>query len=133
MMDWTTIVVSAIGGGGLLTGVVEVIKSVILKKKTPYDMLMDMLAEQKKFYQERNADYEREKMDSAEKSSVIMQSHFCRHRFKDPDTPCPVDTANDERLKKRCERCSYTPIEPDLPDSRPPRFNHRNAENEEFD
>lgn len=45
------------------------------KKKTPYDMFMELMAEQKRFYEARNADYEREKLDSAEKSSVIMKSH----------------------------------------------------------
>lgn len=106
-MNWTEIVVAALGGGTLITGIVEVIKAKIDKKKTPYDMLMTLLDEQKKFYQERNADYEREKLDSAEKSSVIMQSHFCKHKYKDPDIVCPVDVANDKRLKERCTRCSY--------------------------
>lgn len=107
-MNWTEIIVTALGGGGLITGIVEIVKARIDKKKTPYDMLMDMLAEQKKFYQERNADYEREKLDSAEKSSVIMQSHFCAWKYKDPDVVCPVDRANDDRLKKRCDRCAYS-------------------------
>lgn len=77
------------------------------KRKTPYDMFRDLLAEQKKFYEERNADYEREKLDSAEKSSVIMQSHFCKHKYTDPNIICPVDVANDKRLKERCTRCGY--------------------------
>ena len=81
------------------------------KRKTPYDMFRDLLAEQKKFYEERNADYEREKLDSAEKSSVIMQSHFCRHRYDNPDIVCPVDEANDDRLKRRCDRVGYCPID----------------------
>ena len=106
-MDWTTILVAALGGGGILTGVVEIVRTIVDKKKTPYDMFMELMAEQKKFYAERNADYEREKLDSAEKSSVIMQSHFCKHKYSDPNIVCPVDKANDERLKKRCERCSY--------------------------
>lgn len=80
------------------------------KRKTPYDMFRELLAEQKKFYEERNADYEREKLDSAEKSSVIMQSHFCKYKYSDPNIVCPVDTANDERLKKRCDRVGYCPI-----------------------
>lgn len=111
-MDWGEIVVAALGGGTVITGVVEIVKAKIDKKKTPYDMLMTLLAEQKKFYQERNADYEREKLDSAEKSSVIMQSHFCAHKYTDPKIVCPVDKANDERLKKRCARCVYEPIAP---------------------
>lgn len=97
---------------GLLTGaggVFAYFKIWAEKKKTPYDMFMELLAETKKFYEQRNADYEREKLDSAEKSSVIMQSHFCKHKFTDPNVVCPVDKANDERLKKRCERinCPY--------------------------
>lgn len=77
------------------------------KRKTPYDMFRDLLEEQKKFYEARNADYEREKLDSAEKSSVIMQSHFCKHKYSDPNIICPVDVANDKRLKERCNRCGY--------------------------
>lgn len=77
------------------------------KRKTPYDMFRDLLAEQKKFYEERNADYEREKLDSAEKSAVIMQSQFCEHKYTNPDIHCPVDKANDKRLKDRCERFGY--------------------------
>lgn len=106
-MDWGQIIAGALGGGAVITGIVEVIKAKVDKKKTPYDMFMELLAEQKKFYIARNADYEREKLDSAEKSSVIMQSHFCKHKYKDESIVCPVDVANDERLKKRCERCGY--------------------------
>ena len=108
-MNWTEIIVGALGGGTVFTAIVEVIKAWVDKKKTPYDMFMELMAEQKKFYQERNADYEREKLDSAEKSSVIMQSHFCKHKYTDPNIVCPVDKANDERLKKRCERCNLAP------------------------
>lgn len=56
-------------------------------------MFMELLTEQKKFYEQMNADYEREKLDSAEKSSVIMQSHFCKHKYTDPNVVCPVDLA----------------------------------------
>lgn len=96
-------VISVIAGAGFWSW----IKAREDKKKTPYDMFMELLGEQKRFYQERNAEYEREKLDSAEKSSVIMQSHFCGYKYKDSDIVCPVDKANDERLKKRCERCGY--------------------------
>lgn len=109
-MDWTSIIIAIVGavlGGGGLWGVIEIRER---RKKSPYDMLMDMLQEQKRFYQERNAEYEREKLDSAEKSSVIMQSHFCEHKYTDKNIVCPVDKANDERLKKRCDRCNYQPI-----------------------
>ena len=98
-----TSAVSLLTGGGLWAWITKRED----KRKTPYDMMVEMLEEQKKFYEERNADYEREKLDSAEKSSVIMQSHFCKHRYANPDIVCPVDEANDERLKKRCERCGY--------------------------
>lgn len=90
-------------GGGLWAW----IKAKEDKKKTPYDMFMELMNEQKKFYEQRNADYEREKLDSAEKSSVIMQSHFCKHKYTDPNIVCPVDVANDKRLKERCNRCGY--------------------------
>lgn len=96
-------VFSMLAGGGLWA----VIRAKVEKRKTPYDMFMELMAEQKRFYEERNADYEREKLDSAEKSTVIMQSHFCKHKYTDPNIICPVDKANDERLKKRCERCGY--------------------------
>ena len=104
---WITVitgVVSLLTGGGLWAW----IKAKEEKRKTPYDMFMELLSEQKKFYEQRNADYEREKLDSAEKSSVIMQSHFCKHKYTDPNVICPVDVANDKRLKERCNRCGYS-------------------------
>lgn len=107
-IELAKIAAGVITGGGLWA----VIKARVDKKKTPYDMFMELLTEQKKFYEQRNADYEREKLDSAEKSSVIMQSHFCKHKYTDPNVVCPVDKANDERLKKRCDRIGYTcPLE----------------------
>lgn len=102
-IELAKIAAGVITGGGLWA----VIKARVDKKKTPYDMFMELLLEQKKFYKQRNEDYEREKLDSAEKSSVIMQSHFCKHKYRDPNIVCPVDVANDERLKKRCGRCGY--------------------------
>ena len=102
-LDLAKVAAGILTGGGLWAA----IKARIDKKKTPYDMFMELLSEQKKFYEQRNADYEREKLDSAEKSSVIMQSHFCKHKYTDPNIVCPVDVANDERLKKRCDRCGY--------------------------
>ena len=106
---WVTIitgVLSVLAGMGFWNW----IKAREDKRKTPYDMFRDLLAEQKKFYEERNADYEREKLDSAEKSSVIMQSQFCAHKYTNPNVKCPVDAANDDRLKKRCDRFGYCPI-----------------------
>lgn len=101
--DVIKVAAGVLTGGGLWAW----IKAREDKRKTPYDMFRDLLAEQKKFYEERNADYEREKLDSAEKSSVIMQSHFCKHKYTDPNIVCPVDVANDKRLKERCTRCGY--------------------------
>ena len=104
---WITVITGAVSfltGGGLWAW----IKAKEEKRKTPYDMFMELLSEQKKFYEQRNADYEREKLDSAEKSSVIMQSHFCKHKYTDPNVVCPVDVANDKRLKERCNRCGYS-------------------------
>ena len=112
---WVTIitgVLSVLAGMGFWNW----IKAREDKRKTPYDMFRDLLAEQKKFYEERNADYEREKLDSAEKSSVIMQSQFCAHKYTNPDIKCPVDMANDDRLKKRCDRFGYCPIAKDKED-----------------
>lgn len=112
---WLDVIKVAAGiltGGGLWAW----IKAREDKRKTPYDMFRDLLAEQKKFYEERNADYEREKLDSAEKSSVIMQSHFCKHKYTNPEIVCPVDVANDARLKKRCDRVGYCPIAKDRED-----------------
>ena len=100
-VELAKLVVAFLGGSGLWAW----IKAREDKRKTPYDMLQELLVEQKKFYEERNADYEREKLDSAEKSSVIMQSHFCQ--YKDQNIICPVDVANDKRLKERCARCGH--------------------------
>lgn len=108
-VELAKLAVAFLGGGGLWAW----IKAREDKRKTPYDMLRELLTEQKKFYEERNADYEREKLDSAEKSSVIMQSHFCKHKYKDPNIICPVDVANDNRLKERCARCGYEKNEND--------------------
>lgn len=102
-IDVLEVVAGVLAGGGLWAWV----KAREDKRKTPYDMFMELMNEHKKFYVERNEEYEREKLDSAEKSSVIMQSHFCKHRYKDPGVVCPVDEANDARLKERCRRCDY--------------------------
>ena len=125
---WTVVItgiLSFLSGGGLWAW----IRAREEKKKTPYDMFMELLREQKQFYAARNADYEREKLDSAEKSSVIMQSHFCKHKYTDPNVVCPVDVANDARLKKRCDRCDYNTSEQTerRTDRRP---EHRNVEDE---
>lgn len=108
-IELAKIAAGVITGGGLWA----VIKARVDKKKTPYDMFMELLTETTKFYEQRNADYEREKLDSAEKSAVIMQSHFCKHKYTDPNIVCPVDVANDNRLKKRCVRCGYNKKEKD--------------------
>ena len=107
-LDIVKVIAGILTGGGLWAW----IKAREDKRKTPYDMLKELLDEHKRFYEERNAEYEMEKLDSAEKSAVIMESHSCQHRFKDPSIMCPVDIANKERLKKRCERCNYTNINP---------------------
>lgn len=106
-MEWNDILIaliSAVCSGGGVLGIVRVREE---KKKTPYDMVVEMLNEQKKFYAERNAEYEKEKRDSAEKSAVIMQTHKCQHKYSDPKIICPVDVANESRLKDRCDRCGY--------------------------
>lgn len=105
-LDVFKVAAGILTGGGLWAW----IKAREDKRKTPYDMFRELLVEQKKFYEQRNADYEREKLDSAEKSSVIMQSHFCKHKYSDPNIVCPVDVANDKRLKERCNRCGYNQL-----------------------
>ena len=105
-VDWSTII-SAVAGIFAGGGIWAVIKARIDKKKTPYDMLMEMIAEQKKFYAEKNAEYEREKRDSIQKSYILSQTRKCAHRFKDPAIPCPVDAANEERLQSKCANCEY--------------------------
>lgn len=111
-MDITEILTSALGGGAVLTGIVEIVKTKIEKKMTPYDMFMGLMKKQTEYIDNMKSDLEKEKLDIAEKSSVIMQSHFCKHRFKDPSIICPVDEANDKRLHQRCVRCDYTIIKP---------------------
>ena len=105
-MDWTTIitaVISFLGGGGLWA----VIKARVDKKKTPYDMLLEMMTEQKKYYAEKNAEFEKEKRDSAEKSYILAQTRKCKHRFTDPSVTCPVDEANEARLQNKCNGCEF--------------------------
>ena len=104
-MNWTTIIVAVVGAAGFWA----VIKAIVDKQKTAYDMLISMIQEEKEFYKMRNAEFEQEKHDSAEKSHVIAQTHKCLHRFNDPSIVCPVDDANVERLKNRCSRCEYNP------------------------
>lgn len=111
-MDWTKIIIAVVGvfaGAGFWA----VIKAKVDKKKTPYEMFMELMQKQTEFYDALNAAYDQEKMDSAEKSAVISQTHKCRHRFKDPDILCPVETANEKRLNDRCARCEYNPISDD--------------------
>ena len=106
-MDWTNIMTAAIGaftGGG---GIWAWLNAREGKRKTPYDMMVDMLNEQRQFYHEKNEEMMREKLDSAEKSAVIQKSQRCRYKYQDPNIKCPVDEANEERLQKRCERCGY--------------------------
>ena len=102
-MNWTNIVIALIGA----TGFWAVIKALVDKQKTAYEMLMSMIQEEKEFYSMRNAEFEKEKKSSAEKSAVISKTHQCMHRFKDPETPCPVEKANDERLESMCRRCEF--------------------------
>ena len=105
-MDWTNIIIALVGavfGGGIWS----VIKASVDKKKTPYEMFMELMQKQTESYEVQKAELEKEKVDSAEKSAVISKTHNCLHRFKDPDIQCPVEKANDERLEKRCQSCKY--------------------------
>ena len=105
-MNWTSIIIALVGavfGAGFWA----VVKSIVDKKKTPYEMFMELMQKQTEFYDSLNAAYEQEKQDSAEKSAVIAKTHKCKHRFNDPEIICPVETANEERLNQRCVRCEY--------------------------
>ncbi len=104
-INWTSIVIAVVGAAGFWA----VLKTVVDKQKTAYDMLIAVIAELKELYTKQSTEFEREKLDSAEKSSVIAQTHKCKHRFNDPDIVCPVDDANADRLKNRCVRCQYNP------------------------
>lgn len=103
-MNWDTVItaaLSALGGGGLWA----VVKAAVDKKKSPYDRYIQLLDEHEKFYQQLCLELDAERKDSAAKSHVIAQTTRCPHRFKDPAFPCPVDEANDERLKRICKLC----------------------------
>lgn len=106
-MDWADIINTATGallGGGGIFGIWLAKEA---KKKTPYDMLVEMLQEQKRFYADRNAEYEAERRASQEKSKVINAARKCPYKYKDPNLECPVDKADEERLRSQCESCSY--------------------------
>lgn len=107
-MDWNNIIIGILGiftGAGFW----GVVKSALEKKKTPYDLFIQMVEEERKFYQMKNKEYEQKDIDSAEKSAVIAQSSNCFHRFKDPEIICPVEKANEMRLRKKCLHCELQP------------------------
>jgi len=104
-MDWTTIItaaVSALGGGGCWAA----IKAAVDKKKSPYDRFMEVMDQQEQLCRDAREELALERRHSAEKSHVIAQTTKCPHRFKDPASPCPVDSANDDRLKRICKLCN---------------------------
>lgn len=107
--DWQSIITLLIGAAGFWA----VVKAIVDKQKTAYEMLISMIAEEKEFYKMRNAEFETEKRDSAEKSAVIAKSSKCKHRFEDPEIECPVESANEKRLENRCARCEYNPVDDD--------------------
>lgn len=102
--DWNSILVAVISlfAGG---GVWQVIRAKIDKEKTPYDMLLEMLNEQKEYYTALREEFAQERAHSAEKSHVIVQSQFCLLKYKHPDIICPVDKANNDRLSRYCQHC----------------------------
>lgn len=108
-MNWTSIIIAVIGA----TGFWAVIKALVDKQKSAYDMLITTIAELKELYETQSAEFRQEKIDSAEKSAVIAKTHKCLHRFKDPDIQCPVEVANDSRLESRCSRCQYNSVDDD--------------------
>ena len=103
-MDWTNIITAAVGifaGAGFWAW----IKAREDKRKTPYDMLKDLLVEQREFLEEKEEELRKEKRESAEKSVVIAKSQFCQHKYNDASIVCPVDKANMERLEQKCTTC----------------------------
>lgn len=105
-MNWNEVIIGALGifaGAGFW----GVIKSIVDKKKTPYDMLRDLIFEQRNFLEEMEDELRKEKRESAEKSVVIAKSQMCSHKYTNPDIVCPVDKANIERLEHKCARCEY--------------------------
>ena len=104
-MNWTNIIIAVIAASGFWA----VLQTIVNKQKTAYDMLISMIQEEKEFYKMQKSEFEKEKLDSAEKSSVISKMHKCLHRFKDPEITCPVEEANEKRLESRCSRCEYNP------------------------
>lgn len=102
-MNWTGIIIAVIGA----TGFWAVIKALVDKQKSAYDMLITTITELKELYETQSLEFTQEKRDSAEKSAVIAKTHKCLHRFDNPEIVCPVEEANDERLQNRCSRCEY--------------------------
>lgn len=101
-------VVGTVLGG---TGLWGYLKIRAENRKSPYEMLIQMINEREKFYERKNAEYERERQDSAEKSHVIAQASKCKYRFRDASIQCAVEDANDERLKRKCEICKANEAE----------------------
>ena len=101
-MDWIDLLIGLVGGGGITT----VITSLISKKKSPYDLYTEFIQTQREWMERTSQELEREKVDSAEKSYIIARTRLCEVKRKHPDVECPVDAANDDRLRHKCKECS---------------------------
>ena len=109
-MNWNAIIIAVVGA----TGFWAVVKAIVDKQRTAYDMLTATITELKELYSKQSEEFKREKKDSAEKSAVISKTHKCLHRFDNPSIVCPVEEANDARLQNRCNTCEYNTEKDDV-------------------
>lgn len=100
-MSWLELVLGLVGGGGITT----IITAAISKKKSPYDLYTEFIQTQREWMERTEAELRMEKADSAEKSYIIARSRLCEVKRTNPDVQCPVDEANDVRLRGKCKVC----------------------------
>lgn len=109
-MNWNTIIIAVVGTAGFWA----VVKAIVDKQKSSYDMLITTITELKELYATQSEEFKREKKDSAEKSAVISKTHKCLHRFDNPSIVCPVEEANDARLQNRRNTSDYNTEKDDV-------------------
>lgn len=100
-MNWPDLIIGLIGGGGITTVVVALIN----KKKSPYDLYTEFIQTQREWMERVEADLTKERQDSMEKTYIITQTRLCEAKISNPKVKCPVDEANDARLKNKCRIC----------------------------
>jgi len=106
-VNWTELLIGLIGGGGITTVVVALIN----KKKSPYDLYTEFIQTQREWMERVEADLSKERQDSMEKTYIITQTRLCEAKRTNPNMECPVDAANDRRLKDKCRICEKTQSE----------------------